>query len=189
VKKLVTFVFIVLFSGSLAASTKVFKTFPATRDSVAAENQRADALGLTRYETQAEVDSAVRSGELVPITGVRIDKRLPRNRRYLRAAALVFLRNLSRDFNETVGEDLVVDSAVRATSIQSRLIRVNRNAAPATGARASSHERGTTFDLGRRGLSKRGYRFLCLRLLYYRAIGRILVIEERGCFHIFVGGV
>jgi Family of unknown function (DUF5715) len=189
VRKLAIFVFIVLFSGSLAARTKTFKTFPATRDSVAAENQRADALGLTRYETQAEVDSAVRSGELVPITGVRIDKRLPTNRRYLKPESLGLLKTLARELRETVGDSLMVDSAVRAATIQMRLSRVNRNAAPATGARSSSHERGTTFDLRRRGLSKRGYRFLVMRLLYYRAIGRILVIEERGCFHIFVGGV
>ena len=30
-------------------------------------------------------------------------------------------------------------------------------------------------------------RFLNTRLLYYRAIGRILVIQERGCYHVFVG--
>ena len=176
-------VFIVLCSVSLEAKTKVF---PATTDSVAAENRRADGLGLKRYMTQTEVDADVTAGALVRITGVKIDKRLPQNRRYLRPQAFGFLQILAGQFRDMVGTDLTVDSAVRPADCQQRLARVNRNAAPAEGSRASSHERGTTFDIGRQ-LPRRGYRYLVTRLLYYRAIGRILVIEEKGCFHIFVG--
>ena len=150
---------------------------------MAAENRRADVLGMRRYETMYEVDDAVKIGQLVPITGVKINDKLPKDRRYLRPAALSFLERLNRD----VGSNITVDSAIRPADVQRRLGRFNPNAAPFDGYRASSHERGSTFDISRRSLSVRNYRFLVARLLYYRAIGRILVIEERGCLHVFVG--
>ena len=130
-----------------------------------------------------DVDDAVKIGQLVPITGVKINDKLPKDRRYLRPEVLSFLERLNRD----VGSNLTVDSAIRPADVQRRLGRFNPNAAPFDGYRASSHERGSTFDISRRSLSVRNYRFLVARLLYYRAIGRILVIEERGCLHVFVG--
>ena len=174
-------VLIVLSSVSRAAKTP--KLFPATHDSVAAENRRADVLGMRRYETMYEVDDAVKIGQLVPITGVKINDKLPKDRRYLRPEVLSFLERLNRD----VGSNLTVDSAIRPADVQRRLGRFNPNAAPFDGYRASSHERGSTFDIARRGLTRSQIRFLVTRLLYFRAIGRILVIEERGCYHVFVG--
>ena len=138
---------------------------------------------MRRYETMYDVDDAVKIGQLVPITGVKINDKLPKDRRYLRPAALSFLERLNRD----VGSNLTVDSAIRPADVQRRLGRFNPNAAPFDGYRASSHERGSTFDVARHGLSHRQERFLQVRLLYYRAIGRILVIQERGCYHVFVG--
>ena len=150
---------------------------------MAEENRRADALGYRRYLDMGDVSIGVAGGELVPITGVKINDKLPKDRRYLRPEALSFLERLNRD----VGSNLTVDSAIRPADVQRRLGRFNPNAAPFDGYRASSHERGSTFDISRRSLSVRNYRFLVARLLYYRAIGRILVIEERGCLHVFVG--
>ena len=174
-------VLIVLSSVSRAAKTP--KLFPATHDSVAEENRRADALGYRRYLDMKDVNIGVAGGELVPITGVKINDKLPKDRRYLRPEALSFLERLNRD----VGSNLTVDSAIRPADVQRRLGRFNPNAAPFDGYRASSHERGSTFDVARHGLSHRQERFLQVRLLYYRAIGRILVIQERGCYHVFVG--
>ncbi len=138
---------------------------------------------MRRYETMYEVDDAVKIGQLVPITGVKINDKLPKNRRYLRPSALSFLERVNRD----VGSNLTVDSAIRPADVQRRLGRFNPNAAPFDGYRASSHERGSTFDIARKGLRRCAYRAITIRLLYYRAIGRILVIEERGCYHVFVG--
>lgn len=138
---------------------------------------------MRRYETMYEVDDAVKIGQLVPITGVKINDKLPKDRRYLRPEALSFLERLNRD----VGSNLTVDSAIRPADVQRRLGRFNPNAAPFDGYRASSHERGSTFDIARRGLTRSQIRFLVTRLLYFRAVGRILVIEERGCYHVFVG--
>ena len=150
---------------------------------MAEENRRADALGYRRYLDMEDVNIGVAGGELVPITGVKINDKLPKDRHYLRPEVLSFLERLNRD----VGSNLTVDSAIRPADVQRRLGRFNPNAAPFDGYRASSHERGSTFDISRRSLSVRNYRFLVARLLYYRAIGRILVIEERGCLHVFVG--
>ena len=151
---------------------------------MAEENRRADALGYRRYLDMKDVNIGVAGGELVPITGVKINDKLPKDRRYLRPEALSFLERLNRD----VGSNLTVDSAIRPADVQRRLGRFNPNAAPFDGYRASSHERGSTFDIARKGLRRCDYRVITIRLLYYRAIGRILVIEERGCYHVFVGG-
>lgn len=161
------------------------KVFPAKHDSVLIENQHADALGYERFATLRDLHRAVEAGELVPLT-TAVDRRLPRDRRYARPQTVLFVENLDREFYEATGGHLVVDSAVRSTDVQQRLRRRNRNAAPAIGASASSHERGTTVDLSRR-MSRERYRWLLVRLLYYEGRGQILIIEERGCLHIFVG--
>jgi len=165
------------------AKTNHVQVFPATHDSVAAENRRADALGYKRYINTEDMRQGVLSGQLVPIEGVKIDAKLPKDRRFLRPEAESFLERINRD----CGSTLTIDSAIRPADVQRRLLRINKNAAPVDGDRASSHERGSTFDIAQRGLSRRAYRLLIVRLLYYMANGRILVIEERGCIHVFVG--
>jgi len=168
----------------LVSSSWARKVFPATHDSIPAENRRADMLGLKRYETMDEVRQDVAQSILVPLS-ITVSKRLPKDRRYALPETVAFAEKLDQDFYEATGDRLVVDSAIRPSDVQKRLARRNRNAAPADGARASTHERGTTFDLSRR--MKRGeYRWLLLRLAYYRARGEILIIEERACVHIFV---
>lgn len=169
------------------ARTRVYKVFPATHGSVLVENQRADSLGLNRYETMREIRAAVEVGELLPFSSVLIDRRLPRDRRYARPETVAFVMALDTEFSEVTHRHLVIDSAVRPVEIQKRLRRWNRNAAPATGESASSHERGTTVDISRK-MPRGHYRFLLVKLAYYKARGRILVIEERGCLHVFVGG-
>jgi hypothetical protein len=166
-----------------AKASKTSKVFPAAHDSVAAENRRADALGYKRYINTDDMRQGVLSGQLVPIEGVKINAKLPKERRFLRPEAQSFLQRLNRD----CGSTLTIDSAIRPADVQRSLGRFNRNAAPYDGYRASSHERGSTFDIQRKSLSRRESRGLVVRLLYYRAIGRILVIEERGCYHVFVG--
>jgi hypothetical protein len=170
----------------VASSFARTKMFPATHDSVPAENRRAEMLGLKRYETLEQVQQDVASLKLVPLT-VPTSNKLPLNRRYALPETVAFVEKLDHDFYEMTEHRLVVDSAVRPRDVQKRLTRRNRNAAPADGARASSHERGTTVDLAR-PRKKGDLRWLLLRLAYYKARGDILVIEERACIHVFVGG-
>ena len=142
---------------------------------------------MRRYLTQEDVNKGVRNGELVEIksnANFEVYK-IPRERCYLRPDASAFLQELAR--NTSMVARIRVSSAIRPADVQRRLGRFNPNAAPFDGYRASRHERGSTFDIARFGFSRRQNRYLNTRLLYYRAIGRILVIEERGCLHVFVG--
>jgi hypothetical protein len=147
-------------------------------------------MGVSRYFTQAEVDEAVYSGRLAALydhAQYKVSPKLPINRRYALPATVNFVLQLSSEFWDEFETPLMVDSAIRPATTQKWLIRRNRNAAPAYGVRASSHERGTTVDFSKK-LTQAQYQWLVYRLLYYRAIGRVLVIEERACLHVFVKG-
>lgn len=164
------------------------KNFPATSESLRIENETADVMGVRRYLTEDEVNADVERGVLVAINeypSLKIAKKLPRWRRYARPEAVAFIQLLSSEFYEANGHALIVDSAIRPASVQKRLRRWNRNAAPVDGERASTHQRGTTLDISRH-MTKRDYRWLMIRFMYYRAIRHILVIEERSCIHIFI---
>jgi hypothetical protein len=161
------------------------KTFPANAQSVLLENQDADNAGIPRYDDQEEIDEAVMGGELVAIDGVAVSRTLPVERRYARPTAVRFAQELSREFDGNFNHSLQIDSAVRPADCQRRLRRHNENAANFDGPAASTHERGTTIDFNRR-LSKREWHWLRFRLMYYVACGKIRVIEERNCIHVFV---
>lgn len=161
------------------------KIFAANHDSVRLENEAADAMGAFRFLTQTDVDEAVDAGILVPVQCVFVDKRLPFNRRYALPITVSFICSLNYEFFRQFNHMLMVDSAVRPATTQKRLTRWNRSAAPAYGERASTHERGTTVDISKH-LTRAEHEWLVWRLLYYRETGRVLVIEERACFHIFV---
>ena len=167
------------------------KIFPANHGSVLLENQAADAIGAFKYTTQEQVDEAVYAGHLAALYNHNIYvvcPKLPVNRRYALPATVVFVEQLSLEFYDQFHAPLMVDSAIRPATTQKWLMHRNRNAAPAYGERASSHERGTTIDFSKR-LTKAQYQWIVYRLLYYRAIERILVIEEKSCLHIFVKGI
>jgi hypothetical protein len=167
------------------AFARTHKLFPATHDSIPAENRRADTLGLKRYEDTAQVQMDVDAHVLVPLT-IPVAPKLPAWRRYALPETVAFAAKLDMEFSSLTGSHFVIDSAIRPADVQQRLTHRNRSAAPANGARASTHERGTTFDLSRR-MRRSQYRWLLARLAYYKAIGEILVIEERSCIHVFVG--
>jgi hypothetical protein len=164
------------------------KIFAAKKWSVKLENEVAESMGAYRYFTQAQVDAAVQDGTLVGLYTSQIlvvSPKLPAERRYALLDTVVFTTSLSAEFYGQFHQPLMVDSAIRAATTQRGLHL--RNAAPAYGPRASSHERGTTVDISKR-LTKAQQQWLVTRLLYYYDLGRVLVLQERGCFHIFVRG-
>ena len=163
---------------------RTLSPFAAQPGSVALENERANELGYRRYSTPADVACAVRRDELVALKGA-VSSRLPRERRFARPEAVSFAVQLQDEFHTATGGTLVIDSAVRSAATQSIIRRRNSSAAPAFGSEASGHERGTDIDFSKK-MSRGQHRWLVVRLLYYRAIGRILVIEERACFHVAV---
>lgn len=171
----------VIVNLAVLAGAKTVKLFPATQDSVPAENRVADAAGLKRYNDRREIIADTERGILVPIP---CSRRVPAYRRVVLRGTRDFYDTLSGDA-QSAGLRLVVDSGVRSRDDQRVLRRRNRNATDVDGERASSHERGTTFDLSRR-MTKTQYKWLLWRLAYYKGIGRILVIEERSCIHVFV---
>lgn len=172
---------------SLTASARTHKLFPPSHESVHQENIAADSMGVSRIENEPEMNALILQQTLVPLDGLTVDKHLPKNRRFALPKTVDYMRGLDNDFFSAFGRHLVISSAVRPATVQKKLRRRNRNAAPDSGDRASSHERGTTVDICRR-FSTRQYRWLAARLMYDRALGRVYVIEERACFHIFVGG-
>lgn len=188
--RLVVLALIIVMAVTASGRTKMF---PANHGSVALENFYADRAGIARLTQRQQIEAQVAAGDLVPIPIV-CNPRLPEFRRYVRPAASEFLRELDTRFYLATGRFLIVDSAVRPADVQKQVARRNRNAAPANGDRASSHERGTTFDIASRrvyfnGFStmRRGYyRWLLSQLAYHQATGRIHVIEERSCLHIMV---
>ena len=165
-------------------TTHTLSPFAAQPGSVALENERANELGYRRYSTPADVACAVRRDELVALKGA-VSSRLPRERRFARPEAVSFAVQLQDEFHTATGGTLVIDSAVRDALTQRGIRRTNRVAAAPFGENASSHERGCTLDFSKK-MSRGQHRWLVVRLLYYRAIGRILVIEERACFHVAV---
>jgi len=164
------------------------KIFAATHDSIRLENEAAEGMGAYRYFTQAQVDAAVQDGTLVRLYTsyvLIVSPKLPMERRYALPATVNFVETLATEFFLQFHQPLMVDSAIRPATVQRGLHM--RNAAPAYGLRASSHERGTSADFAKH-FTKAQYHWIILRLLYYRSLGHILVIEERSCLHVFVIG-
>ncbi|PWT75573.1 MAG: hypothetical protein C5B59_08825 [Bacteroidetes bacterium] len=192
-RKIATFIVLLLLSISASARrhSQFFekKFFPATALSLSLENERADRLGLGRVSDMRDLQALVARNVFAPLVGVEVSPRLPKDRRYALPETVQYLEKLNADFRERFGHGIVIDSVVRPASVQERLRHWNHNAAPVGGERASTHERGTTADISRRFLTRREYHWMVLRLMYDRAVGRILVIEERACLHVFVGGV
>jgi ribulose kinase len=135
----------------------------------------------------------VRSHELVALPvgkHLKVDPRLPANRRYCRQWTAQFLTDLSNEFYEKFHAPLQVNSAVRTVDFQRRLIRYNGNAAPFEGERASSHLAGLTVDIDRRRITRTQSYWLEAKLLVLQTQGMVEVAEEfhQLCFHVMVSG-
>jgi hypothetical protein len=165
--------------------------FPPTHESLLRQNAEIDRYRIERIRNEKQLREFVASGDLVAIPvglHLTVDRRLPANRRYVRAWTAQFLVDLSEDYYQEFHHPIQVNSAVRPMDVQSRLRRVNHNAAAITGEAASSHMAGLTVDLERRRLSPAQIRFVqtWLRKAYDK--GLVEVEEERfhPCFHIMV---
>ena len=155
------------------------------------QNEVADRDGLYRVQDDADLEEMRRSGELVALpvgAGMRIDERLPLNRRYCRAWTALFLEQLAREFNARFQSPLQVNSAVRTVEFQQRLIHSNGNAAPAEGDTASPHLTGQAIDIAKHGLTLTEIAWLRGYLLPLVQQGKVDVEEEfqQACFHISV---
>jgi hypothetical protein len=165
--------------------TKSIKAFPSTHESLLIENGYANAEGLPRYETMKDVQHAVKSSELIPLaayTGVVLSSRLPAARTAARPEVVTFLYTVGAAHAQFSPHPIIVDSAVRPVAVQKRLHL--RNAAPWRGERASPHETGATIDLKRQGRADDAW--MVSYLTVQQEAGRVHVIQEKNCWHIFV---
>lgn len=155
------------------------------------QNQMADQDGLTRVQDDEGLLDLRREKKLVALPEdetLRIDTRLPANRRFSRPWTAQFLAILSRDHYAAFHLPLQVDSAVRTVEVQQHLVRTNGNAAPAAGDTASPHLTGQAIDIAKSGLSLTEIAWMRTYLQPLIDQGKIDVEEEfqQACFHISV---
>ena len=159
--------------------------------SLVRQNERGEAEGLKRIQNVAQIKAMRSDGKLVPLPvshSLRVDSDLPSTRRYTRPWTAKFLVNLAHAHYMRFDSPLQINSAVRTVRFQRRLIRVNANAAPASGDIASPHLMGATIDIAKKGLSLSEVAWMRAYLLPLEQDGKIDVEEEfyQSCFHITV---
>jgi hypothetical protein len=155
------------------------------------QNVMADRDGLDRIRDDADLLDLRRAKKLVALPDnetLRVDFRLPENRRFSRPWTAAFLAILARDYYTSFHSPLQVDSAVRTVQTQQRLIRTNGNAAPISGDTASPHLTGQAVDIAKGGLSRIQIAWMRTYLQPLINLGKIDVEEEfqQSCFHISV---
>ncbi len=165
--------------------------FRGSHELLVRENVQIDDLELTRIADDDELELLEDSEELVPVTDSQYlsvsSIRLP-NRRYCRPWTREFLEDLSAAYYEEFHQPLVITSLVRTAEQQRKLRRRNRNAAPEEGETVSTHLTGMTFDLYKRGMSRRQHKWIESYFLPLKELGVIEPIEERRqpVFHVTV---
>jgi hypothetical protein len=155
------------------------------------QNTMANQDGLRRILDDDDLLDARNQGLLVALPAsdtLRIDERLPYNRRYARPWTAHFLAVIARAYYMHFHQPLQVNSAVRTVAFQQRLMRTNGNAAPFEGDTASPHLTGQAVDIAKRGLSTTQIAWMRGYLLPLMQSGKIDVEEEfqQACFHISV---
>ena len=153
------------------------------------QNQMADLDGLNRVRDDADLLDLRRQKKLVALPeneALRVDARLPEDRRFSRPWTAAFLSILARDHYAAFHQPLQVDSAVRTVQFQQRLTHSNGNAAPSTGDTASPHLTGQAVDIAKRGLTITEIAWMRAYLQPLIDQGKIDVEEEfqQPCFHI-----
>src|ERR1700687_4996178 len=167
--------------------------FKPSHESLLLQNAEIDRLSLPRIYNDKELNRLIANQDLVaiiPNETLRIQPALDPARRYCRPWTLHFVNDISEAYYKEFHQQIQVNSAVRTVLVQKKLRRHNRNAAPETGATASSHLAGLTVDLQRRGMSKAQVKWMEEYMRPLKELGLVEPEEERRqwCFHIMVSG-
>jgi len=163
-----------------------------SHESLVHQNEMAEADGLERILDDADLNSRIAHGSLVPVpvsSKLTVSPVLPENRRYCRPWTAKFLTDLASAHSARFASAaLEVTSAVRTVEYQRQLRRINGNAAAADGDIASPHLTGGTIDIAKAGMTAREIGWLRAWLLPLEQKGKIDVEEEfrQSCFHISV---
>lgn len=169
---------------------KIFSNdLKGSRESLQKQNEVARKLNLPRVENVEQLEELKRKGAFVPIPeSVLVDERIPKEFRYVRLATAKYIDDLALRFINTFGRQLQVNSAVRTVEYQNELQKINQNAAPVNGDRASTHTTGSTIDIGKKGLSETELNFLREEFLLLETKNLIEATEEWSqlVFHVMV---
>lgn len=184
----------------LAYEYKEERSLKGTPEKLGRESCVADMLGLSRYETIADINNAKKTGELVLVDShlVDIPDDVPMERHYARVWVRDYITSLAQDMQTYLrsrgivsfhASVLRVPSIVRSFDVQDRLVRNGKSPANCRfHAICSTHTTGSTIDISSRRIGIVGYTWLLGRLLEDRKNGKILIILESlgGHFHVFV---
>lgn len=180
--------FFLFFVGRTAYSEPLLKGSP---ESQIKQNRVADTYNLPRIENDAELEEMKAEGLLVRIPdtlGIKIDERLDERFRYVRPWVATYLIKLGRDFYNRFGTDIQINSAVRTVVYQVGISGRNKNAAPATGEKRSSHLTGSAIDIAKLPLTREQKHWLRPRLVNLELSNTHEATEEhhQAVFHIMV---
>lgn len=172
----------------IAKNTTTVVPLRANRGSQAVQNRQADRDGLTRLESEAQLEKFKRSGLLVPlpkIMGLEV-KDLDPKWQFCRPWTAEFLRHLAAKHWNEFRRPLEVTSAVRTLERQRELRGETANATQ--GRRyPSAHLTGAVIDITKNGMARQ--QILWMRRQLRPLHGKtIYVVEEfrQPCFHIMV---
>lgn len=160
-------------------------------------NLAADRDDLDRFGDLKDLRGFIRSGRLVRIGGGKayrlwkVGGHDPKNRdlyRYARPWVKTFLDKELGAAHRKFGARFKITSLVRTGAYQKRICRSGNRAAICGGDwwEQSLHLTGAAVDVSKEGLSRKAKRWLRKRLIALQKQGRVLAIEEAGCFHVFV---
>jgi hypothetical protein len=160
-------------------------------ESLARQNERAEADGLQRILDEDDLTSRIEQKLLVPVpasSGLVVNANLSDSHRYCRPWTADFLSDLAAAHSARFHKAIEVSSAVRTVEYQQRLMLVNGNAAAAEGDIVSPHLTGGTVDVVKQGMTRQELGWMRNWLLAQQVAGTIDVEEEfrQPCFHITV---
>ena len=160
-------------------------------ESLARQNERAEADGLERILDEADLAGRIEQKLLVPVPAsgaLAVNSNLPENHRYCRPWTANFLSDLAGAHAAQFHRPIEVSSAVRTVEYQKQLMMTNGNAAAAEGDIVSPHLTGATIDIAKSGMTRAELSWMRGWLLPLQTSGSIDVEEEfhQRCFHITV---
>lgn len=170
----------------------IFRTpLKGSHDALIRANRKANDEELERIQDDAKLEELTRTHVLVALplgASLRVDNRLPEDRRYCRPWTASFLLQLGIDYYSTFKQPLQVTSAVRTVEYQEYLRRRNHNAAPPDGETASLHLTGAAVDIAKAGMGRRQIKWTRDYLLKFQNDGLVDAAEEfrQRVFHITV---
>ncbi len=162
-----------------------------SREILVHQNMVADDEGLNRIQDSDDLQRMRAAKQLVEFqetAGLRLNPELTGDRRCARPWTVRFAGDIARSYYARFHEPLQVNSAARTVAYQTRLRRVNGNAAGVDGDVASPHLTGQAIDFGKHGMTTAQIAWMRLYLLPLMQSGQVDVEEEfqQACFHISV---